>query len=145
MSQVDFYVLHSRVPQARERFVCRLTGQIFDTDKRIYIHTASLSQTALFDRLLWTYKDDSFLAHDVFEPGNNDNLFAPVCVGHVPDIYPPFDVLINLAPHIPDFADSFPRIVEAVNQEPHTLASGRERFRQYRERGHAMKTHDIQA
>ncbi len=53
------------------------------------------------------------------------------------------DLVVNLASVVPPAFESFGRIAEIVDGDPHRRHCGRERFRFYRERGIAPVTHDM--
>lgn len=143
MTRVDFYVLEDSTPQARERLACRLTEKAFRLGHRVYIHTRSREQAAALDDLLWTFRQGSFVPHDLH--GKDGGGASPVLIGHgeVPDDH--HELLINLADEVPSFFSRFERVMETVDQtEAHRLA-GRERFRFYRDRGYALQTHTLSA
>ena len=53
------------------------------------------------------------------------------------------DVLINLAPEVPNFFSRFARLAEPLDQEPGIREAGRERYRFYRDRGYPLESHQI--
>ena len=69
----------------------------------------------------------------------------PILIGDasVTDPEQEFDVLINLAPAVPEFFSRFERLVECVDQDAQITARSRERYRFYRDRGYALKMHNI--
>ena len=141
MTRVDFYVLG---PQARgDRYVlaCRLTEKAWQQGHRVYLHTTSEQESRHLDRLLWTFRDGSFLPHGLAadaEPAAN-----PILIGHADGVGDEHDVLVNLAPGVPPFFSRFERVAEPLDQDPAVRSAGRERFRYYRDRGYAPTSHDI--
>ncbi len=141
MTQVDFYVLKDASEQERLRFACRLTEKIVRMDKKVFIHTASSSQTHQLDDLLWTFQQGSFVPHEVFQVEQEHP--APVQLSHDAEPTVGDDVLINLATDVPLFFSQFERVAELVNQQSDTRTQGRKRYGFYRDRGYPLKTHEI--
>ena len=140
MTRVDFYVL----PQAEHSVditACRLTEKAYAMGHKVLLHVASPERAATVDNLLWTFRQGSFVPHDLYqrdrEPG------TPVVVGHDPDPTLEPDVLINLCPEVPLFFSRFERVIEIVGADPEARDSSRARFRFYRERGYPLHTHKL--
>jgi DNA polymerase-3 subunit chi len=55
------------------------------------------------------------------------------------------DVLVNLCEDPSPEAEQYPRVAEIIAQDDGSKTAGRARFRQYRERGFELKTHEIAA
>jgi len=141
MTQVDFYVLDEQATGNRFTLACRLSEKIYHQGRRIYIHTGSEEETRHMDRLLWTFRDGSFVPHgteDGCDPG-----VTPIIIGHRGSNETEHDVLINLASEVPVFFSRFERVAEVIDKEPPVVAAGRERFRFYRDRGYPLNKHDI--
>lgn len=93
------------------------------------------------DRLLWTFRDQSFLPHGRL--GKIDPHTTPVLVSAADDPGEEHDVLINLAPQVPTFFGRFARVAECVDHEKAARAASRARFKFYRDRGYDIHTVDI--
>ena len=52
-------------------------------------------------------------------------------------------MLINLHPSPPPFFSRFERLVEIVGAGADDIAAGRERWRFYKERGYALRSHNL--
>jgi len=141
MTQVDFYVLDERATDNRFTLACRLSEKIYHQGRRIYIHTGSDDETRHMDRLLWTFRQGSFVPHG--SAGNCDAAVTPVIIGHQDDTGDEHDVLINLNAEVPTFFSRFERVAELIDKEPQVISAGRERFRFYRDRGYPLNKHDI--
>lgn len=145
MPQIDFYILHTASPgqvRERDRFVCQLTDKIWHQGYSIYIQTISLVQAKLLDDLLWTFKPESFLPHDIYPDEASST--APIRLSYTEQAYDGIDVLINLTEKVPTGFHQFKRIAEIVIDTPQAREAGRQRYRFYREPGNELKTHDIQ-
>ena len=141
MTQVDFYVLDERATGNRFTLACRLSEKIYHQGRRIYIHTGSDEETRHMERLLWTFRQGSFIPHGT--SGQCDPAVTPVIIGHQDDAGDEHDVLVNLSPAVPGFFSRFERVAELIDKEPQVVSAGRERFRFYRDRGYPLSKHDI--
>jgi DNA polymerase-3 subunit chi len=140
MARTDFYILAGNTTPAR--FSCSAAGKAYAQGNKVYIMAPDQAEAMNLDDLLWTYHDISFLPHArVGDAAASD---APIAIGWPGAAVPDADVLINLTGSVPDCVASFARIVEIVADEPLQKQLGRERYRQYRERGFELHTHDIQ-
>ncbi len=141
MTQVDFYILKEQ--SAGDRFImaCRLAGKAWQQGHRVYMHTNSDSEAKHIDRLLWTLRQDSFIPHCIFEGADPE--LNPVLIGHQGNIGDEHDVLINLAPEVPQFFSRFQRVAECIDHDPEIKQSGRGRYCFYRDRGYQLKTYEI--
>ena len=138
--QVDFYVMEDmgRVQALRE--LCLLLEKPYECGETIYIHTTTLDEAEQLDKLLWTYRDDRFLAHQIIN--NESNTSAPIEIGiSRPDHHK--GTLVNLTSEIPEFYQQFSRVIEPVFSEPAAQQASRDRFRQYRDQGCELKTHKM--
>ncbi len=95
------------------------------------------------DELLWTYRERSFVPHDLVESAGADP--APVLIGTALEQAPSQDVLLNLAAQVPEGFERFARIVEPLDADAERRQRGRERFRVYRERGFTPQSHTVGA
>jgi DNA polymerase-3 subunit chi len=142
MTRINFYVLQSSKANARLEFACRLTEKIYNKGHKILLHTADRQQAGMVDDLLWTWKQGSFIPHEV----QSDNAVAdcPIVINHLPDLQTDMhDVLINLASEIPLFFSQFDRVTEIVDQNEETRQSARQRYRFYQDRGYHLESHEI--
>ena len=141
MTRVDFYVVSRSEPDAVLSTACRLTEKAFRLKNRIFINAASRDQAMALDRLLWTFRDDSFIPH--CRAGADSDRDDPVRIGcgEAPDA--PFDVLINLGDDVPLWSRESPRIAEIVGTDPQSRAAGRKRYRHYRDEGCELGSHTL--
>lgn len=141
MTRVDFYILSDGARGDRFSLACRLAEKAWRQGRRVYLHTGSKSESSHLDKLLWTYRDESFLPHGLF--GEVDAALNPILIGHTDDAGDEHDVLINLAAEVPTFFSRFDRLAEPLDSEPQIRHAGRERYRFYRDRGYTLNSHDI--
>ena len=142
MARVDFYVLSQSGEQARQLFACRLAEKAYKLDHTVHIHTGDEATANRIDELLWTFRDGSFVPHDVVSIGSEAPR-APVSVGSDPACGVSRDLLINLDDEIPPCAGAFPRIAELVTSDEDSKLKSRRRFVAYRDEGHELETHNV--
>ncbi len=142
MPRVDFYILEEADAAARRRLACRLAEKAFAQSHRVLILTADEEEARQLDDLLWTFRDRSFVPHELTAPGRTSAV--PVLIGTTESASGAgADILINVSDRMPEDLARFSRVVEAVDGEPGRLKAGRERYRSYRELGFAPESHKI--
>jgi DNA polymerase-3 subunit chi len=142
MSRVDFYILAGTGEQSRQNFACRLAEKAYRLQHTVHIHTANRQQAELLDALLWTFRDGSFVPHELLGAAGNKTE-APVTIGHEECDIGSQDLLINLTDEIPPNAASFPRVAELVTSDEESRQRSRKRFVHYRDLGVELETHNI--
>lgn len=142
MTQVDFYVMPGEDVTALETLACRIAQKAWDQGNRVYIHTRDPQQASRLDTLLWTFRQNSFLPHQLVDRQEIDDE-APVLIGFGQDPGAATEVMINLAPDVPSFAGRFARVTELVNEHQEIRSKARERYQYYRDRGYPLDTHQL--
>ncbi len=130
MTQVDFYILESTQDDV-SRLACRLTEKAWKEGNRIFIHTSSEAAAAALDKLLWTFRQGSFIPHALASEVD-DTVSISIGQGEAPT--QPAEVLINCGDNIPAFFNHFDRVLEAVAGDDDSLQAGRARYRDYQTR-----------
>ena len=141
VTRVDFYILSEQARGDRYQFACRLVDKVYGQGHRVYIHAGSDTEVHHLDRLLWTFREQSFIPHG--RAGEANPELTPVLLGWQGDPQQEDDVLINLAPVVPEFFSRFDRVAEIMDGDPEVRRAGRERFRFYRDRGYPLEDHEI--
>lgn len=141
MTRVSFYLLKGSVEHDRQVFACRLIEKAYKQGHHIYIHTDNAEKAEQVNHILWSFRADSFVPHQLIDAPNRDN--CPVLIGH--NTKPPrlMDLLINLGSEQPIFFSQFERVAEFVNDDQQLKIMGRERYRFYQQRGYEISTHKI--
>ncbi len=139
MTRVDFYVVKEAGTNARLLVAARLADKAVQRGHRVFIHTDSEDHARALDETLWSFRDHSFLPHALA----SDMTDEPVVIGwgQTPEHHD--DVLINLSLDIAPFFSRFQRLAEVVTQDEKSLASLREAWRYYRDRGYPLHKHDL--
>jgi len=143
--QVDFYILEATAEREWLRTACRLAEKAWQKGHRIFIHSDSTQIARSLDDMLWTYRQDSFLPHALYGERLDaavDSL-EPVLVGDGTAQPESIDVLINLAEAVPAFVEKSTRVAEIVAGGESARRAGRERYRQYRQRGFPIQQHHL--
>jgi DNA polymerase-3 subunit chi len=139
--KVDFYVIETANRTQALRELCLLLEAPYAEKQPIHIHVASDHEAEQLDKLMWTYRDDSFLAHQIITAEND--AAAPI---QISTQTPPFgtqQVLVNLSNEIPAFYTQFTRVIELVYTNPTVQQAARDRFKSYREQGCELNTHKM--
>jgi DNA polymerase-3 subunit chi len=140
MARVDFYVLaDSTTP---ERFACSLSNKIRKQGLPIYIQNTDRQSAEELDKLLWTFRDTSFLPHKLADDQTDAQSQIKLgWHGITPDDN---EVLINLGEEIPDFANTFNRVIEIVVADEASRGRSREHYKQYQELGFEIHSHKLE-
>ena len=139
--KADFYILENSNKQQAMLFACKLAEKAHAGNEKMYIHTTSADEAEKLDKLLWTYRDDSFLPHELVSADS----IAPILIGHTIPANNMTGTLLNFHREIPAFYTQFNHIIEIVHNDPSVQQLARERFRQYRDAGIAINTHKLKA
>jgi DNA polymerase III subunit chi len=143
MPKVDFYVLGDAGTQAQHRFVCKLAEQAFEAGNRMYLRTPSPLESAALDELLWTFSDRAFLPHEIAGAAAPTHSLVAALIGQGPAPEGYRTLLINTAGDVAADAAQFEQIAEVIDADPERKQLARIRFKQYRERGWTLETHNV--
>ena len=139
MPRVDFYLLSSE--SGIDKFACLMASKAWAAGNNVYIHTDSEDVAKKLDNLLWTFRDISFIPHEIYN--ENETVESPVTIGSG-NLFPNHQqVLINLDGKIPQFANKFKRVIEIVENNDKKKETARERYRQYKKNDYEIHNHKI--
>lgn len=143
MTSIDFYISESTDTSIRDLLACRLSEKACHTNAATFIHTQTEQHSQEIDKLLWTFKEHSFIPHQLYNHEESEKQHHPVLIGH--DIEPEknFDLLINLDSKIPDFYSRFNRVIEIVTNDKQQRDLSRKHYTFYKDRGYIINTHNI--
>jgi DNA polymerase-3 subunit chi len=136
MTRVDFYILPDVDEIARHRFTSRLAARAVAAGNRVYVR-AEASAVEPLDALMWDYPPAQFLPHAPLATADGE----PVTIGRDADEPGGGGMMINLAADIPAYLARFERVAEVVLAPQR--ATGRAKYRQYRERGYRLFHHEL--
>ena len=149
MTRVDFYVLKEGSCSDRFGLSCRLVERIYKSASdgakppRVLIFCPETQQARHLDRLLWSFREDSFLPHGLV--GETDPTLTPILISSDGRPDDEDQVLINLSPSVeaPAFFSRFERLCEPLDHEPEIRQAGRKRYLYYRDCGYPLEYHSV--
>jgi len=140
MPQVIFIVLNSAVKQ---RTLCDLAEKLYLIKKHAVIYVADIREGEFYDKLLWTWKQSSFIPHkymDALDEPQEEPIIITQKILHSEN----FDILVLAAPAPKEVTDLFPTIIDfADRSDQNQLLQSRERYKAYRSYQYELK--DMQA
>jgi len=137
MTQIDFYTQVDDKLQT----ACRLAVKAHRMGMRVTLFCPDNGTAGRLDWMLWTVSATGFLPH--CKSDNDLAPVTPVLIDTTGDTSLHDEVLINLHPERPAFFSRFQRLAEIVSIEDTDRAEARERYRFYKDRGYAIRTHDL--
>jgi DNA polymerase-3 subunit chi len=143
MTEIDFYILESESDDSRLKAACRIAENGMRQRLHVFVNAGSPGEARQLDELLWTFSQGSFVPHRLLGAAAADGAVEPVVIGFDVDAPPQCELMINLAADIPEFFSRYDRVAEVVDGHPERRERGRERYRFYRDRGYALKTHRV--
>ena len=146
MKQVDFYLISNQIIDAKYKLASRLSNKLQRLDQSALIITDDENATTELDRVMWSFSDTSFLAHERLD---NPKFHSKIQIGdaslasaNLLEIG--YNVLINISSDIPIFNHHFERIAEIVDQDETSKNAARVRYKRYQTEGFEIKTHNIE-
>ena len=137
MTTIDFYFNAAD----RLQVACRLAGKAAAQKKRMLVFAPEAEVAQKIDRMLWTWPAIAFVPHCLATDALASE--TPVLIASDAESAPDCDVLLNLARQCPPFFARYERLLEIVSQEEEERLAGRSRYAWYRERGYAIRNHDL--
>lgn len=138
-----FYILPDPDLKRRDLYLCRVTEKAYQEKHRIYIYTSSSEETKAIDDQLWTFRDISFLPHEIYQTNTNNSGVA-ILVGNEPAPANHNDILINMAISVPTFHSQFSHLIEVVAKEENLLLAARKRYQYYKQQNYLLESHQIE-
>ncbi len=125
------------------QMACTLTVKALARGMRVLLLTPDAATTERLSKLIWSVPSTGFVPH--CRSGDPLAPVTPVIVDHVAEPLIHDQVLVNLCALTPPFFSRFQRLVEIVGSEASEREAGRARYRFYRDRGYAIRTHQLGA
>ncbi|MGD9107727.1 MAG: DNA polymerase III subunit chi [Gammaproteobacteria bacterium] len=141
MPTVDFYLIDVATLNEQLRFACRLLDKAYLQQYTAYVHVENRAVAETMYDLLWTFRDISFVPHDLMNGPNSAD--APVIIGSDEKPLQQHDILLNLHTSVPEFYSAYNRVVEIVHQDAAWQKIARKHYKFYQNQGHEVKTHDL--
>ena len=105
--RVDFYLLASEQNDARWTVACRLLEKAYIKGHRVFVICDNQQDAELLDELLWTFRDDSFIPHNL--QGEGPEPPPPIQIGYGKEPRGFNDILLNMTNSVPSFYNKFKR------------------------------------
>ena len=139
MPRVDFYLLSNE--SGMYKFACIMASKAWSAGNHVYMYTETEDTAKKLDDLLWTFRDISFVPHEIYNETENNEV--PIAIGFGNHFPKHSQVMINLDYKIPEFAEKFSRIIEIVENNEKNKKVARQRYRQYKENDYEIHDHKI--
>ena len=139
MTRIDFYQIGAA--ETTLEFACRLIDMIYRRGHQIHVHTGDECAAEELDILLWSWGEDRFIPHELYEEAGSAKI--KISANVEPEDHQ--DVLINLSGKVPDFFSRFERVAEIVPVDQSSRDNARENYRFYKDRGYQLEYHQITA
>ncbi len=144
MPPVEFHILSDAGDNARLRYVCQLVEQACEQQQPCYVYAGTDDQARRMDEVLWTFRDQAFIPHELHTATAPSHPRIMVLIGNQPQAPQEFQsLLINISEVLPENVGCFGRICEVVDADPHQKQLARERYKRYRELGCQLETRNL--
>lgn len=139
---VLFHHFHSIGSKNYLLYVCKLVEKGFKQKiQPIYIQTKNQQQAEQLDKLLWTFKQDSFIPHTIV--GNSGLDSTPVQIGWNENQFHTAAAIVNLSEEIPISYLESKKIHEIIDDDEVKKNKARERWKNYKSEGCHLGVHQI--
>lgn len=142
-TRIDFYLIDNPPTDAFYTTVCRIINKAYLQSHKIYVYCSDDAQTQTMDKLLWTFQDISFLPHQIQQQDVMTDI--PIVLGDISQSIPISycDILVNLTTMAPKEIARFQRVIEVISADTQHRAQARERYKNYREQGYSLHSHQL--
>jgi DNA polymerase III subunit chi len=137
MTSIDFYFN----AEDRLQVACRLAAKALRQGGRMLIYAPDADTASRLDTLMWTWPATGFVPHCRAQAPLAAE--TPVLIASGEETPEGCELLLNLGAECPPHFERFARLLEVVSSNDEEKASGRSRYRFYKERGYAIASHDL--
>ncbi|MCF6203556.1 MAG: DNA polymerase III subunit chi [Methylococcaceae bacterium] len=142
MPEASFYILPTDTLSERYLFACKLIEKAYRSGQFCYVYTDSHQQSELLDDQLWTFRENSFIPHQIYEE-NTPKYERTILIGTKEAPQKWKKLIFNLSSKYPDNLDQTERVLEILDNNEELKLAGRHRFRRYTQNGFNMTTHNM--
>jgi DNA polymerase-3 subunit chi len=122
-------------------YVCKLIEIGYKKNiNPIFIRTNTQKQAEELDKLLWTFRQESYVPHTIVDKDKNTQ---PVQIGWVDNEIENAEVIINLSDGMPDTSNHLKKIHEIIENIDEKKEKARERWKKYKSIGFSIKAHKV--
>ncbi len=142
MPEISFYILSSDEERLRSFFCCKLIEKAYRQGIFCYLLTDSDSQTRMLDNLLWTFRPNSFIPHEIYS-GELPTMGNMVLIGSLfpPDVWQ--KLVINFSTRTLKDLEKTGRLLDIIDNHPQRKQEGKNRYRYYQQQGLEIQTLQI--
>ncbi len=124
--------------------LCRLVERAYDRGQRVYVWASSEADARRLDDLLWTFREDSFVPHELWQ--GEQSLEDPVAVGWMAGNPNDASCLALARDATPSEIEGFALVLDLAPVDvPPLRTLARQRFRAFREAGLQVAFHPSDA
>ena len=140
MARIEFHILSTSGDDAKLRHACQVVEQLHQQQKPVFVYVDSEATAQKFDEVLWSFRDQAFIPHEVctMQSPTHPRISVLIGTGTIPTAFKP--VLINLTDTAPPQSDNTSHMIEIVDASATHKQLARERYKQYRDQGHQLET-----
>jgi len=129
---IYFIILNSAV---KEKVVCDLAEKCYLSNKRVVILVKDTEAGTQIDKLLWIWKQHSFVPH-IFTQKLFESFTESVVITTSIETNPNYDILLAAIPPDPDVVKKFTTVIDfAEKYDIQQLENSRMRFKEYKNKG----------
>lgn len=139
--RVDFYLISDSAPDAHLLVCCRLLEKAYLQQHKVYVEASSQQEAETLDELLWTFKEECFIPHNL--QGEGPKRPPPIQIGWLEPGLEWCDILLSLKTGVAPYYKRFRRVIEIVPNEETIKTAKREDFRWYKQQQWLLQTHTL--
>ena len=122
-------------------YVCKLIEKGYKQNiNPIFIKTNTQKQAEELDKILWTFRQESYVPHALVDKDNNTQ---PVKIGWVDNEIEDAEAIINLSDGMPDTSNHLKKIHEIIENIDEKKEKARERWKKYKSIGFNIKAYKV--
>ncbi len=140
-TRADFYLLGTSEQQQTMLFACRLLEKAYQQKNSVYIYCQNRNVAHHIDELLWTFREDSFIPHNLIGEGPANPPTIQIGFDNPPKHQN--DILLSLHEELPAFYGQFKRLVFLVSNDPDTKSRMRTIYSALNAQNLPLYTHDL--
>ncbi len=137
MLKISFYILSSTEERQRSFFCCKLVEKAYREGYFCYLLTDSDNQSRMLDSLLWTFRANSFIPHEMYL-GQLPTVKNTILIGSLSPPNAWKKLIINFSRQPLDDLTKTQRLLEIVDNHPQRKQIGKSHYRHYQQQGLKM-------
>ncbi len=124
-------------------YTCRLLRKAVASGARLVV-VAQDPVLQQLDAALWAISPTDFLPHSLAVAQQSMQGYGPIILAtDAAQQESHRQVLVNLAPEVPQGFESYKRVIEVVSANEHDRSEARRRWKHYTDAGYSIQRHDL--